>query len=67
MKKLTTTIFAAVIALALTMPAWAQDKAPAPAAKSEKKDASTDKKASKKASKKKSDKKAADKKAADKK
>jgi hypothetical protein len=65
MKKLTTTVFAAVIALALTMPAWAQNNAPAPAAKSEKKDAG-DKKG-KKASKKKGDKKAADKKAADKK
>ena len=66
MKKFTTAVFAAFIALALSMPAWSQGNAPAPAtnkaakqdSKDTKKDASKDskdKKASKKKDKKKKD------------
>jgi hypothetical protein len=66
MKKFTTAVFAAVIALALSMPAWSQGNTQAPATnkaakqdtKDTKKDASKDskdKKASKKKDKKKKD------------
>jgi len=62
MKKLTTTIFAALIGLALTVPAMAQNTAPAQkSTTTQSKDDSKDKKnASKKSSKKKSSKKGSD-------
>ena len=63
MKKFTTAVFAAFIALALSMPAWSQGNTQAPAtnkaakqdSKDTKKDASKDSKDNKKAAKKKKD------------
>jgi hypothetical protein len=52
MKKLTTTVFAALIALTLSAPVWAQNT-PAPATKSDSKsDSKSDKKGEKKSTKK---------------
>jgi hypothetical protein len=55
MKKFTTIIFSAMIAIALSAPAWAQNTSPAPkpttVTKAEKKDAKTKAKADKKAKK----------------
>ena len=47
MKKFTTAVFAAFIALALSMPAWSQGNTQAPATNSSKKDDNKDKKDSK--------------------
>jgi hypothetical protein len=60
MKKLTTTIFAALIGLALTVPAMAQNANPAPKTTTQSKDDSTKKSTTKKNSKKKSSKKGSD-------
>jgi hypothetical protein len=68
MKKFTTAVFAAFVALALSMPAWSQNNSQAPAtnktakqdSKDTKKDASKDSKDKKKAAKKKDDKKKKD-------